>query len=97
MSVSFRAMRTEPPQPYDDRQYLTDFDGEFFELCYENVLYLGGQEREVPRGTPVWIVLRANGRILLQTADGYHRWADRGFLQGEKKKRVSAPTSAEQG
>ena len=83
--MKLESLRVQPPEENDDRQYLTDFPGEFFELCYEDVLYLGGACRVFPKGAPVWIVLRANNRLLLQTADGFHRWADRAFLQTSKK------------
>lgn len=74
------------PQPNDDRQYLTDLDGTFWELCLEEALTLDGKTKTYPKGTPVWIVLRANGRILIQTSDEYRRWADRSFLQTVKTK-----------
>lgn len=80
-SVTFKEMRVDPPKENDDRQYLTALPGEFFELVYEKVLYLGGAEKTLPAKTPVWIVLRANGRILLQTSDKWHRWSDIGFLE----------------
>ena len=85
MSISIESLRVEPPQENDDRQYLTDFDGEFWPLCMEDVLTLDGEARIFPKGTPVWIVLRANRRILLQTADEYKRGASREFLQTMKK------------
>ena len=74
-------LKVQPPEPNDDRQYLTDFPGEFFELCYEDVLSLGGECKILPKGSPVQIALRANNRILLITTCGFFRWADRAFLQ----------------
>jgi hypothetical protein len=89
-SITFKEMKVEPPKENDDRQYLTSQPGEFFELVYEKVLYLGGRETTLPAKTPVWIVLRANGRLLLQTADRWHRWASHDFLETLQTKKKNA-------
>jgi len=82
--ITLMCLNVETPKENDDKQWLTDFEGEFFPDVYERVLYLGGRSKNVPRGTAVWIVLRANGRMLLQTDDKFHRWADKSFLQHRK-------------
>ena len=85
--MTLESLRIQAPQEHDGRQWLTDFEGTFWPLCMEDVLTLDGKPKVFPKGTPVWIVLRANGRILLQTADEYKRWADRSFLQTASSKK----------
>jgi hypothetical protein len=96
-------LKIEPPRENDDKPWLTDVPGMFFGLCYGEVnaqghyLALGGPEREFPKGTAVWIVLRANGRILLQTEtpEGkFHRWGDRAFLQDRRERAKGTPASS---
>lgn len=88
-------MNLEAPQEHDGRQHMTAQEGLFFELvyCQEEHFKLGGVERTFPAGTKVHIVLRANGRLLLQTPDKFHRWADRAFLDSRKKV-VSTPANS---
>ena len=81
-----RTTEIEPPQEHDNRQHLTGAPGVFFQDVWDESLRLTGKEYEFPVKTPVWIVLRANGRILLQTADKFHRWADRSFLETQRQK-----------
>ena len=83
-------LRVEPPQKNDDKPYLTAAPAVFFNLCYGEVelpgqiLSLGGDEKSFPAGTRVWIVLRANGRILYQTDDQFHIWGDKTLVQHMK-------------
>lgn len=84
--MNLRSTDVEPPQEHDGRQHLTNASGTFFQDVWEGSLKLSGIEQDFPAETKVWIVLRANGRILLQTADKFHRWADRSFLEHKREK-----------
>lgn len=84
-------MNVEAPQKDDDKTYNINDTRTGYEpvFCPEEHLKLGGAETTLLPGTAVHIVLRANGRILLQTIAQpfFHLWADRELLAPTKKKK----------